>query len=87
MDMILEIVLEIVLEGAVDMSTNRKVPLPVRILLAVFLIALYLGFCGFLLYLGISEGAPIMIAVAVFVFLMCAAAFIYKYRQMKKGRH
>lgn len=87
MDMILEIILEVILEGAVDASTDRKVPLPVRILLAAVLIALYLGFFGFFLYLGIREGEPVVIAVVVFVFLMCAAAVIWKYRQMKKGIH
>lgn len=86
MDVILEIVLEVILEGAVDLSTDRKVPLPVRILLAAVLIALYLGLCGALLYLGIREDEPIVILIAVFIFLMCAVAVICKYRQMKKTR-
>lgn len=87
MDMILEVILEIVLEGSFELSTDRKVPLPVRILLAVILIALYLGFCGLLLYLGIRESEPVVIAIAVFVFLMCAGAVMWKYRQMKREHH
>jgi len=50
----MELIFEIILEGSLEIWSEKKMPMPIRILAAFILLALYLGFSGFLLFIGYS---------------------------------
>lgn len=83
MDFLLELILEIILEGAIDAVTETKIPLLIRILLAVALLALYLGFAGAIIYFGISSKNALVIAIGIFVLLLIAFAVCCKYKKLR----
>nr|MBQ8253238.1 hypothetical protein [Lachnospiraceae bacterium] len=49
MEVILEFLFELILEGSVELSTNHKVPKPLRILAVIILLIVY---CGLILIVG-----------------------------------
>ena len=52
LDDLFEMALELLLEGAVEGAKSKKVPLPVRVLLAAGLGGLVLGLCGWAFWRG-----------------------------------
>ena len=85
LDEILQEVLEIVVEGAIDGSMSRRVPLPLRILLGVFIFVIYGGLCGLFVYLGIREDEPVVILIGVLLFILFGGVFAWKYIKMKRS--
>lgn len=73
LDDILEFILELVLDGAVELASSRKVPVPIRILLGSIILVCFLGIFGLLLFIGIDIGSDFMIAIAILIF----ASFLY----------
>lgn len=73
-ELIIDIVAEGLLEGAVDGLDSKKVPMPLRILLAVFLFALLIGVGVFFAFLILdSESVALGIILgAIFVGLFGA---------------
>lgn len=62
MDDLLELILEIILEGAVEATVSPKVPLPVRIGLALLLGGFFIGLFGLIFWVGLSTGKwPLML--------------------------
>ena len=47
MDIIMEVLFELILEGALEASSDRKVPLVVRIAAAIVLLGIYGGMIGY----------------------------------------
>lgn len=84
LDDILEFVLELVLEGAVELTASRKVPIPIRILLGVVLLVVFLGTFGLLLFIGIDSGSGLIIAIAILLFVSFLFLLFGKIRTYKK---
>lgn len=83
MDDLLEFLLELVFDGVIEGATSKKVPLPVRIVLAAVIVLVAGGICVFLFVLGILEKNPWVIAISVALFLFFAigaAVKIHKFR-------
>ena len=63
LDDLFEMALELLLEGAVEGAKSKKVPLPVRVLLAAGLGGLVLGLCGWAFWRGLESGDYLFCAV------------------------
>lgn len=96
MEFILELIFEIVVEGCLEVWSEKKVPMPLRILSALIFLAIYLGFAGLLIYIGYDAminknwGAAILFFVVGFgvligVFYMMRKKFKEK-RKEKEGK-
>lgn len=84
MDFIIEILLEIILDDALESVTEKKIPLPIRIFVALVLLVFYLGFGGCLLYIGIAKKNGMMTGIAIFWFLMIACVIIRKCKELRR---
>ncbi|MBQ8800427.1 MAG: hypothetical protein IJZ55_12785 [Lachnospiraceae bacterium] len=73
MEFLLELIIEIIagglVEGAVDGLDSKKVPMPLRILLAVFLFALLIGL-GFIFVIAILASKSVALGI------LLGAAFV-----------
>lgn len=86
LDDLVELILEIILEGAVEAAGSRRVPLPVRILLACLLVLLFGGIAGLLIWVGIGSGNWGLTVLGV-VFLAGFAVFTYaRVKRIQKRR-
>ena len=52
MEFLAELLVEIVLEGTIAIGSEKKVPMPIRILCAFIEWIIFFGFGGFLIYMG-----------------------------------
>lgn len=84
MDFLIEFLLEIVLEGCFMLSTEKKVPLAIRILLGTVLAAIYLLLVGAIVYLAISNHSILMFVMAILVAALVAGGFYKNYVKIKK---
>ena len=77
----LEFIIEVIFEGSFEMSNAKKVPMPLRILFAVVLIALYLSVFGVLLWCGIiSKSIPVTLLV-VFAFAVITVLLVKEFKK------
>jgi len=83
MDDLLTLVLEIILDGAVSAAASKKVPMIIRIVLAVFLIALWLGLCILLLKAGLGTGRYGLVVLSAVIFAGYIVIVAGKIKKMK----
>lgn len=67
MELIMELLFELILEESLEASMEKKLPLPVRIIAAVFLIGVFGGLIGFCFYSGIHDRNGIMLIIAAVI--------------------
>ena len=79
----MEIILDLILEGSVEAASSKKVPLPVRILASVILLAVYGGLIGFLVYIGIHEKIWLVLVLAAVILIITVLAFCRVYKRRK----
>ena len=63
MEFVLEILFEIIIEGCLEVWSEKKVPMPLRILGALLFLVFYLGISGVLIYIGyeaMMSGEPVV---------------------------
>lgn len=83
MEIILEVLFELIVEGSVEALGDKKVPVPIRILAAAFLVLLLGAVVGALIYIGISERSWIVLAAGIAIALI--AVFVI-WRTVRKHR-
>lgn len=85
-EILFEIILEVVLEGSLELSTtkNIRVPLLLRILAVLFIVAIGGGLCAVFLIIGVKNEQPLLIGISVFLLIMIIVAFITKYREYRR---
>lgn len=91
MEILFEILFEIIVEGVLEAATNRRVPLPVRIVAAVIVVGLFGGVIFLIVFAGVLclRSEDNLIAVAVILFLLAAfiaGALIRKVVKFYKNR-
>ena len=87
LDDIIEVVLELILDGMVEAAESKKVPMPVRIVLAAVLGLLALALFGLLFWVGISSGSALLTVLAVVLLAAFIAGVCFKVKKykIKKG--
>ncbi len=70
MELIFEILFDLIVEGSVEALGEKKVPLVLRILAALFLIVVFGGLVGVLLFIGISDKNWIVAGIDVLIAFM-----------------
>ncbi len=70
MELIFEILFDLIVEGSVEALGEKKVPLVLRILAALFLIVVFGGLVGVLLFIGISDKNWIIAGIGVLIAFM-----------------
>ena len=86
MDLILEFLLDLLLEGSVGAISEKRVPLPIRILAAIILAVAYVGLIVFITYTAISDGSWYLLLVSL-VLLVMGGFFTWRcVRQIQAGR-
>ncbi len=83
MDLIMEILLELIFEGTLEMVTSKKIPMFIRLLAAVLLLAFYIGFGGVLIYIGIKHKSIVVIICAVVLLLVVWIVTVKKYKEIR----
>ena len=74
MELIFEILFDFIVEGSVGAVGDKKVPLPLRIVAAVFLVALFGTLIAVCLYIGITEKNWVGFAIAGLIAVIIVAA-------------
>lgn len=76
MEFLLDLLFDIILEGSIEIGSEKKVPLFLRILVGGIVLAIFLGLSGMLIYAGYEMllmdskvGAIIFFGVGVFLML------------------
>ena len=83
MDIIMELIMSIILEGTLESITEKKIPVFIRVIMAVLLLGFYMGFGGCLIYIGIKNDSVIIVGIAIFVLVMVACVAVKKYREIR----
>lgn len=83
MDIIMEIILEIFVGGASEAVSEKSLPLPVRILAAVLLLAFCAGIVGLLILLAVKSRSRVIAGIAVFMLVCAVAAAAGKFKELR----
>ena len=84
MELIFEILFDLIVEGSVEALGEKKVPLVLRIMAALFLIVVFGGLVGVLLFIGISDKNWIVAGIGVLIAFMVG---LDVWKTVKKRRH
>lgn len=77
-------ILELILDGAIEVAGNKRVPMPVRILLAAMILVLVIGVCGLLIYIGVDTGNAGLMVLGTAIVVVFIVLAIVKIRKHKK---
>lgn len=84
MEIIFDILFELIVEGSIGAVGDKKVPLALRILAAVFLTVIFGGLVGVLVYIGIDEKKWIILIIGVVIALAVIGAVWQTVRKHRK---
>ena len=84
MEIIMEFLFELIVEGSLEASSDKKVPLPIRIIAAIILIAVYGGLIGFCFYSGIREKSWVLIVLGVIILVITVLGARAAYKKHKR---
>ena len=82
-DVLLEIILNLIIDGYSEAASDRKVPLAVRVIVAIMLVAVYGGLIGFCFYLAIHDQSWIAAAIGVLILFVTVPAIIRYFKKNK----
>ena len=86
MDMLIEILLEIIIEGALEASESKKVPMPVRILLAAGVVLIFGAVVGMLIWNGVIRKSLLLIICGVLFLALVILLAANKITRFRKAR-
>ena len=82
MDFIIEIIFEIIIEGMAEGAASKRVPLVLRILLAMILFAFFGGIVALLFWAAIRNRSILLGLIGMGVLLLFVAAAFKKIREI-----
>ena len=85
MNLLLEIILDLIIDGYHKGVSDRKIPLAIRVIVAILLVAVYGGLTGFCFYLGIHDRSWIALAIGVLILIVTVPAIIRFFKKKKTG--
>lgn len=77
MVLVVELLLELLCDGVVEGAICKKTPRPLRIILFLFLAALYLGLLGIFIYIIVTSEAVLL---KIFMTIVTVTILIYFYK-------
>ncbi len=80
---LVEMVVEIILDGTWELMTVKKIPMFIRVLVAGLLLALYIGFGGILIYIGIKNNSMVVTVCAVVLLVVAWVVAVRKYKEIR----
>ena len=83
MEFIMEILFEVIVEGALEASSDKKIPLPVRVIAAIITVGIYGGLIGFCLYSYFQDGNPTFLIVGIIILGITVLGAISIYRRRR----
>lgn len=86
MDMLIEILLEIIIEGALEAAESKKVPMPVRILLAAGVVLIFGAVAGMLIWNGVIRKSLLLIICGVLFLALVILLAANKITRFQKTR-
>ncbi len=86
MDMLIEILLEIIIEGALEAAESKKVPMPVRILLAAGVVLIFGAVVGMLIWNGVIRKSLLLIICGVLFLALVILLAANKITRFRKAR-
>ena len=86
MDVILEIICNLIIDGYNEAASDRKIPLAVRVIVAILLIAVYGGLTGSCLYQGIHDKSMLALVIGVLILLTGVSVIIQLYKKYKQRK-
>lgn len=90
MDFIIELLVEIVLEGTIALGSEKKIPMPIRILCLIIEWTIFFGLGGLFVYMGYesilqNDMAPGVLLLGLGGFMIIGGIFV-AYKMFKKKR-
>lgn len=79
-----ETALELVVEGAVSATSEKKIPLFLRVLIGILLIGFYMGIVGLIVYIGIKNASLVIVGMGIALFILVVYLVGRKYREIRK---
>ena len=86
MDVILEIIFNLIIDGYNEAASDEKIPLAVRVIVAILLIAVYGGLTGFCFYQGIHDKSMLALVIGVLILLTGVSVIIQLYKKYKQRK-
>ena len=86
MDFLLEILFEIIFEGVIEMTSSRRVPFIIRLILAIVVLAFYLFITGCVMYVGIIEQQIVIFLIGLLIFVGIGSVIVKKFIHFRKNR-
>lgn len=86
MDMLIEILLEIIIEGSLEAAESKKVPMPVRILLAAGVVLIFGAVVGMLIWNGVIRKSLLLIICGVLFLALVILLAANKITRFQKTR-
>ncbi len=86
LDMLIEILLEIIIEGSLEASESKKVPMPVRILLAAGMVLIFGAVVGMLIWNGVIRKNLLLIICGVLFLALVILLAANKITRFQKAR-
>ena len=86
MEFIFDFIFELIIDGSFDAASNKKVPMAVRVISAIILIAFFGGIIGFCIFLGIRDRnwvTLLLIALILIAVILQALRYYRKYKDRK----
>ena len=88
MEFIFELIFEIIVEGSIELGSEKKVPMPLRILALLVVLVLYIGFAGAIFFIGYDAMINDQIGVSILLYAVSVfilAGGMYQVRKMFKA--
>lgn len=86
MDFLLELLFEIIFEGVIEMTSSRRVPFIIRLILAVVVLAFYLFITGCVMYIGIIQKQVAIFLIGLLIFVGMGSVIVKKFIYFRKNR-
>lgn len=78
MEFIIEVLCEVLFEGAFELAADKEVPLTVRAIAGIVILAVFGGISGLCIYWGIKKSLTVLIVIGVAILLLPVIVFLAK---------
>ncbi len=83
MDIVFDIIFELIVDGSVEAVGNKQVPMAVRVIAAIILLAFFGGIIGFCIFLGIHDRNWITLVLGALIMIVTIYQIIRLYNRYK----